>query len=67
MQRDINTVTLTGRLTKEPKFYQAGKAVYPLLRVTVHAGKRKRQQGSADDLRGRQGLERLPAGPAPNT
>jgi single-stranded DNA-binding protein len=41
MQRDINTVTLTGRLTKEPKLYQAGKAVYALLRVAVHAGKSK--------------------------
>jgi single-strand DNA-binding protein len=41
MQRDINTVTLTGRLTKEPKLYQAGKAVYALLRVAVHAGKGK--------------------------
>jgi hypothetical protein len=40
MQRDINTVTLTGRLTKEPKLYQAGKAVYALLRVAVHGDSR---------------------------
>lgn len=41
MSKDVNRVTVSGRLTKEPKLYNAGEHVYTLLRVAINGGKTK--------------------------
>ena len=41
MSKDANTTVISGRLTKEPKLYDAGESVYALMRVAINGGKTK--------------------------
>lgn len=42
MQKDVNNVTVTGRLTKDPKVYNtSSENVYTLLRLAINGGRTK--------------------------